>query len=314
MSESVEDNSIPTDAAVADNAIASPDQVLRLGMAGQGAVRWVAADVTDIVREVTRRLDLGPVAAAALGRSVAGAAMLLRLATKTPSRLVLDIRGDGPLRQVLVEVDQEGNVRATVGDPHADVPHLPNGKLAVGNAIGAGNLRVLREFGDGGSYHSVTELVSGEIGDDLTHYLNQSEQTNAAVLVGVLGRPTGVAAAGGVIIEALPDAPEAVLARLEGNLMRMAGVSWLLEEGGVDRVLGEALAGLDPQLLETAPLRYRCRCSRERLFNHLVMLPADDREYLAEEDGAIEANCVFCGNRYRFTAEELVPDEERQPS
>src|SRR5437588_9232724 len=83
----------------------APERRLQLGMAGSGALRWVAVDVTDIVREVRDRLDMTPVAAAAFGRAVAGAAMLLRLATKTPSRLVLDIRGDGPLRQVLVEVD-----------------------------------------------------------------------------------------------------------------------------------------------------------------------------------------------------------------
>jgi molecular chaperone Hsp33 len=294
--------------------VAAPERRLQLGMAGRGALRWVAADVTDIVREVRDRLDLTPVAAAALGRAVAGASMLLRLATKTPSRLVLDIRGDGPLRQVLVEVDEHGNIRGTVGDPRVVVPDLPNTKLAVGNAVGAGQLRVLREFGDGGSYHSHVRLVTGEIGDDLAHYLAQSEQSRSAVLVGVLGRKTGVAAAGGVIVEVLPGAPEEVVARLESNLAGMAGVSWLLEEGGVDRVLDAALAGLDRELKETGPLRYRCRCSRERLHQHLVLLSAQDRDYLAEEDGAIEADCVFCGNHYRFTPEELVADEERLPS
>jgi|ERR1700674_1364603 len=286
----------------------APERRLQLGMAGGGALRWVAVDVTDILREVRDRLDLTPVAAAALGRAVAGASMLLRLATKTPSRLVLDIRGDGPLRQVLVEVDEEGNIRGTVGDPRVVVPDLPNTKLAVGNAVGSGNLRVLREFGDGGSYHSHVRLVTGEIGDDLAHYLEQSEQSRSAVLVGVLGRKSGVAAAGGVIVEVLPGAPEEVVARLESNLARMPGVSWLLEEGGVERVLDTALAGLDRKLEETGPLRYRCRCSRERLQRHLVLLSAEDRDYLAEEDGTIEADCVFCGNHYRFTSKELAAE------
>lgn len=291
-----------------------PDQRLHLGLAGHGALRWVAADVTGIVREVRDRLDMTPVAAAALGRAVAGASMLLRLATKTPSRLVLDIRGDGPLRQVLVEVDADGNIRGTVGDPRVVVPDLPNTKLAVGHAVGAGNLRVLREYGDGGSYHSHVRLVTGEIGDDLAHYLEQSEQSRSAVLVGVLGRKTGVAAAGGVIVEVLPGAPEAVVARLESNLARMPGVSWLLEEGGVERVLDAVLEGLDRELKETGPLRYRCRCSRERLRRHLVLLSVEDRDYLAEEDGAIEADCVFCGNHYRFTARDLAAQDEEGQS
>lgn len=300
--------------AVVEGSQSVPEQRLQLGLAGNGALRWVAVDVTDIVREARDRLDLSPVAAAALGRSVAGAAMLLRLASKTPSRLVLDIRGDGPLRQVLVEVDQDGNIRGTVGDPRVAVPDLPNGKLAVGRAVGSGHLRVLREFGEGGSYHSHVQLVSGEIGEDLAHYLAQSEQSRSAVLVGVLGRQTGVAAAGGVIVEMLPGTPEAAVARLENNLAGMAGVSWLLEEGGMPRVLDALLAGFDREVKEVRPLRYRCRCSRERLQHHLVLLSADDRDYLAEEDGAIEADCVFCGNRYRFTPEELVPEDQSLPS
>ncbi|HVT57435.1 MAG TPA: Hsp33 family molecular chaperone HslO [Thermoanaerobaculia bacterium] len=290
------------------------EQRLQLGLAGRGALRWVAADVTDIVREVRDRLDLTPVAAAALGRAVAGASMLLRLATKTPSRLVLDIRGDGPLRQVLVEVDQEGNIRGTVGDPQVVVPDLPNAKLAVGTAVGSGRLRVLREYGDGGSYHSHVELVSGEIGEDLAYYLTQSEQSKPAVLVGVLGRKTGIAAAGGVIVEMMPGAPEETVARLERNVAGIAGVSWLLEQGGVEGMLDAVLAGLDREVKEARPLRYHCRCSRERLQQHLVLLSAEDRNYLAEEDGAIEADCVFCGNHYRFTAHELVPADEALPS
>jgi molecular chaperone Hsp33 len=283
------------------------DRRLQLGLAGRGALRWVAVDVTAIVREVTERLDLSPVAAAALGRSIAAAAMLQRLATKTTSRLVLDIRGDGPLRRVIVEVDQDGNIRATVGDPHVQVPDLPNGKLAVGRAVGAGHLRVLRELGDGGSYHSHVQLVSGEIGDDVAHYLEQSVQTRSAVLVGVLGRQTGVAAAGGIIVEILPGASEEVIARLERNVAAIAGVSWLLEEGGLEAALDAVLDGFERELKETAPLRYRCRCSRARLLETLVFLSDDDRQYLAEEDGAIEADCVFCGNHYRFTAEEVAP-------
>jgi molecular chaperone Hsp33 len=289
-----------------------PGKRLLHGLAGSGYLRWVAVDITDIVREVTERLDLSPVVAAALGRTIAGAAMLLRLATKTPSRLVLDIRGDGPLGQLLVEVDKEGNIRGTVGNPRVEVPDLPNGKLAVGHAVGVGQLRVLREFGEGASYHSCVELVNGEIGEDLSHYLAQSEQTRSAVLVGVLGRQSGVAAAGGLIVEVLPGAPPSVIERLEANLAGMSGISWVLESGGMEQAIDTVLAGLDREVKETQPLRYRCRCSRERLQQHLVLLPDDDREYLAEEDGAIEADCVFCGKHYRFTPEELRPEDSER--
>jgi molecular chaperone Hsp33 len=265
-------------------------------------------DLTDVVQEARDRRDLGPVATAALGRSMAGAALLLRLATKTPSRLVMEVRGDGPILRVLAEADQEGNLRGMVGDERVDVPHYENMKLAVGRAVGKGFLRVLREFEGGGSYHSQVELVSGEIGDDVAHYLAQSEQTRSAVLLGVLGKPSGVAAAGGMIVEVMPGAAEEVIAKLEDNIARIRGISELLEEGGTPHVVETVLAGLDREVKEVSPMRYRCRCSRERLLQHLVMLPAEDRDYLLGEDGKIDADCVFCGTHYLFTPEDLAAE------
>lgn len=277
---------------------------LRHGLAGGGTLRWAASDLGEVVETARARLDLSPVAAAALGRALSGAALLLRLATKTPTRLVLELVGDGPIRRVIAEADDLGGLRGMVGHQRVDVPHRPDGKLAVGHAVGEGTLRVLREH-PGGTYQSQVKLVSGEIGEDVAHYLAQSEQTRCAVLLGVLGRPDGVAAAGGLLVEVLPGAGEEVLSRLESNLRARGGVSWLLEEGGVDRVMEATLEGLEPEVGEERELTYRCRCSRRRLLRHLEMMSQDDLEYLREESGELQADCVFCGSVYRFTSDEL---------
>jgi molecular chaperone Hsp33 len=279
---------------------------LELGMAGNGAFRWAVADITDVMEELRDRFDLWPVPAAALGRCLAGAALLQRLSTKSPSRLMLEVRGDGPLLRVLAEADDEGNLRGIVGDARVQVPDWPGGKLGVGRAVGRGYLRVLREYEGGNSYQSQVELVSGEIGEDVAYYLSQSEQTRSAVLLGVLGKPSGVVAAGGMVVEVLPGAPEETVARLESNIAGIRGVSHLLEEGGAPHVVEQILAGLDRETKEVRPLRYRCRCSRERLREHLVLLSAEDRDYLREEDGSIKADCAFCATQYRFPPEELV--------
>ncbi|HSG38609.1 MAG TPA: Hsp33 family molecular chaperone HslO [Thermoanaerobaculia bacterium] len=281
---------------------------LELGMAGNGAFRWAVADITDVLEEVRDRFDLWPVPAAALGRCLAGAALLQRLSTKTPSRLMLEVRGNGPLLRVLAEADDAGNLRGMVGDGQVQVPDWPGGKLGVGRAVGKGYLRVLREYEGGNSYQSQVELVSGEIGEDVAFYLRQSEQTPSAVLLGVLGKPSGVVAAGGMVIEVLPGAPEDAIALLEQNIGKIHGVSHLLEEGGAEHVVERVLAGFDRVVKETRPLRYRCRCSRERLLHHLILLPAEDRNYLREDDGSIGADCAFCGAHYRFPPEELVPE------
>jgi molecular chaperone Hsp33 len=280
---------------------------LQLGLAGDGSLRWAVANVTDLVEEARGRLDLSPVAAAALGRCLAGAALLLRLATKTPARLLLEIRGDGPLGRVLAEADEEGNLRGMVGNPRVDLPSTPAGKLDVGTAVGKGTLRVLREYEGGGSYHSQVSLVTGEIGDDVAHYLEQSEQSRSAVLLGVLAKPFGVAAAGGMIVEVLPGAAEEKVSLLESNIASIPGVSHLVEAGGAGQVVETLLAGLDREVHETRLLRYHCRCNRERLLNHLVLLSDEDRDHLRSEEGTIEADCAFCGNRYVYTPAELVP-------
>jgi molecular chaperone Hsp33 len=296
----------PEESALSNETPTTAQGTLELGMAGNGAFRWAVADITDVMVEVRDRFDLWPVPAAALGRCLAGAALLQRLSTKTPSRLMLEVRGDGPILRVLAEADDEGNLRGLVGDGRVQVPDWPGGKLGVGRAVGRGYLRVLREYEKGNSYHSQVELVSGEIGEDVAHYLAQSEQAKSAVLLGVLGRPSGVAAAGGMVVEVLPGAPEETIARLESNIAGIRGVSHLLEEGGAEHVVEKVLAGFDREVKEVRPLRYRCRCSRERLLNHLTLLSAEDRDYLRADDGAIEADCAFCGTRFRYIPEELA--------
>lgn len=293
---------LPSETISQDRACAEGS--LEVGLAGGGWLRYGVADLGEVVEEARLRLDLSPIAAAALGRAMSAAVLLLRLAEKTPSRLVLEIRGSGPLGSVLAEADEAGNLRGMVGNPRVDLPHGEGGKLAVGAALGAGSLRVVREL-QGGSYASQVELVSGEIGLDVAHFLRQSEQTRSAVLLGVLTRPEGVAGAGGLIVEVLPGAPEEVLAALERNLAGIPGVSRLLEEGGRDQVLEAVLAGLDREAVDRRRLLHRCRCSRERLRRHLVMVPEDDLAEMVTDVGVVDAECVFCGARYVFPPDEL---------
>lgn len=278
---------------------------LRAGVAARGGLRWAATDVTAVTEEARRRLDLSPLAAAALGRALGGAAMLLRVAPRVPARLVLELRGDGVLGTVLAEADDRGNLRGTVTRPQAEIPHGAGGKLPVGRGIGSGFLRVIREQEDG-CYRSEVALVSGEVAEDLAHYLAQSEQIRSAVLLGVLARPGGVSAAGGLIVEAMPDADPETLGRLEDNLARLGAVSRHLEEVGLRGVIRRAMDGLEWEMLESRPLRYRCRCSRERLQRHLRLLGREEISALRASDEKLEAECLFCGVRYIFDPAELV--------
>jgi molecular chaperone Hsp33 len=290
------------------DGVGSTEGELEAGTAGAGDLRWVAVDITGPAEFIRDRLDLSPVAAAALGRCMAGAAMLLRLSAKAPLRLVLEVRGSGPIGKVMAEVDQEGNLRGLVGEPQVEVDHYANGKLAVGMAVGGGTLEVLREYEQPGvRYQSRVALVSGEIGEDLAHYLEQSAQTRSAVLVGVLARPEGVTAAGGLIVEVMPGASEGTIARLEANIERNREVSRILEQQGVPGVKEAILDGLVPHKRESHGLRYHCRCSRERFLGHLLGLSEEQLEELGLDTEVAQAECGFCGAVYLFQPSELKP-------
>ena len=271
------------------------------GLAGNGTFRWVAADLTLVLEEARRRLDLSPLASVALGRSLTGAALLQRLAFKVPARLILEVSGDGTLGSVRAEAESTGGMRGTVANPRVEGG---TGDFRIAGALGEGSLRVTRESA-GRRYTSQVSLISGELGDDLTHYLEQSEQVRSAILLGVLPVRTGIAAAGGLIVEALPGTDEDSLRQLETNINSLEGVSRQLEAGGVPRLLAGAFAGLDPEQLERFSLEYRCRCDRERLLSYLRALGTEDLSEVAEADGSCEAVCSYCGNRYLYRPREL---------
>jgi len=268
-----------------------------------------------VVEEARRRHGLSPTATAALGRAMTGALLLAQLLLKTPKeRITLRIEGTGPLGGLVAEADAAGNVRGYVRNPRAEVPLREDGKLNVGELLGAGVLRVDRSLPNGEVYTSTVPLVSGEIAEDLAHYLWQSEQIPSAVLLGVRVKGEGeVEVAGGVAIQVMPDTPEEVLSRLEANLAGLSGITPLLREG-LEAAVERLLAGLGFEWtdlkalgypLNEIPARFRCRCNREKALEALVFFTPEEREDMIVEDGGAEVVCHWCGEVYRFSPEEI---------
>lgn len=273
------------------------------GLAGDGSLRWVAVDLALPLEEARRRLDLSPISAVALGRALTAAVLVRRIALKVPSRVTVEVIGDGPIGRIVAEAEAGGGVRGLVGNPRIETP--ADGSMRLAPFVGKGTLRITRESVDR-RYTSEVELVTGEIGLDLAHFLEQSEQIRSAVLVGVLPASTGITAAGGLVVEALPGTPEEDLDRLERNLRGLEGVSQTLAAGGVAALERTAFDGFDLELLEDLPLAYRCGCSRERLGAQLATLAVDDVASLLDDDGICRAECSFCAERYEFSAAELT--------
>jgi len=285
-------------------------------LAGEGNLRVVAAETTDIVEEARRRHGLSPTATAALGRAMTGALLLAQLLLKTPKeRITLRMEGTGPLGGLVVEADALGNVRGYVQNPRAEVPLRQDGKLNVGELLGAGVLRVDRSLPNGEVYTSTVPLVSGEIAEDLAHYLWQSEQIPSAVLLGVRVKGEGeVEVAGGVAVQVMPGASEEAIGRLEANLAGIPGLTPLLREKGLEGTLEVLLAGLGFArtdlralgfLADEIPARFRCRCNREKALEALVFFTPEEREDMIVKEGGAEVVCHWCGEVYRFSPEEI---------
>lgn len=297
------DTSIPQTETVASTPDPTPGE-LRLGVAANGDLRWATVELTGPVEDARRRLDLSPIAAVAMGRALSSAALLLRFTTKAPGRLLFEVRGDGPLGKVLAEIDAEGQMRGLVGDAHVATPN--DGSMTIGWAVGQGLLKVTQES-ERGRYESQVELVNGEIGGDLVHFLEQSQQIRSAALLGVLPRPHGIAAAGGVLVEAFPGVPDHVLSSLEERIGALQGeISPVLEAQGTDGLLDAMFGDFDRQELERFPLVYHCRCSAEKLRQSLASLSTEDLMSACDDTGHCRAQCAFCGDEYVFDSRDLM--------
>ena len=156
-------------------------------------------------------------------------------------------------------------------------------------------------------YIGQTELVSGEIAEDITAYLATSEQIPSVCALGVLvERDWSIRAAGGYIIQLLPGVYDDEIDRLEECIKKARAVTECLDEGmSLEEILETTLTGFEIEVLDEYEVGYKCTCSRERTRGVLMSIGAEELRTIAEEDGQAEVNCQFCDNKYLFNKEEL---------
>ncbi len=283
------------------------DYIVR-ATAGDGSIRAFAATTRELVQHAREIHHTSPVASAALGRMLTAGAMMGSMLKGEKDLVTLQLRGDGPLQGMVVSADSKANVKGYVFNPNADVPDLLPGKLNVGGAIGEGYLSVIKDIGMREPYAGKIKLVTGEIGDDLTYYFAQSEQTPSAVGLGVLVETdTSIRRAGGFIIQLLPDATEETIDRLEKKLATVPYVTDLLDMGKTpEDILQMILGEFDLRILDKIPTAFYCNCTRERVEKALISIGREELEKMIHEDKKANLHCHFCGKEYDFTEDELV--------
>ena len=278
------------------------------GMTMDGFVKVVAIRSTEMVRRGAQIQKTAPNATAAFGRALTAASMMGNMQKVDNGSMTLQIKADGPIGTIVCVSDPQGNVRGYVSEPNVPLVEKYPGKLDVGATVGVnGTLTVIRDLQMKEPYVGSVELISGEIGDDVTAYFAQSEQTPTACALGVLiDTDTSVKVAGGYLLQLLPGAPDEVIDTLEKGIQRAGAVTKMLEEGMTpEDILGAVCGELGVVFMETTEVSYKCYCSRERVTAALISLGKKELGEIAQEGKPFPVECQFCDEVYTFTPEDI---------
>ncbi|HHU53102.1 MAG TPA: Hsp33 family molecular chaperone HslO [Clostridiaceae bacterium] len=283
------------------------DDYLVQATAKQGLLRCLAVRTTDLVKQVRNIHDLAPVSSVALGRLMSGALLMAADLKNEQDRLTLIIKSDGDISNVTTIATPDGKVRGYVIDPHAMSRYKSIGKLDLAQAVGQGNLTVIKDLGLKEPYIGSVELVSGEIAEDLASYYFYSEQVPTVIFLGVRLNQQGIAAAGGMMIQALPGVDDETLNWLEQRCVGFPDLSELIAEGISPHQLLDMLLGADAELeyLAETPVEYHCECNRDRMTRNLLLLGNTELTELSGDPDGITLNCHFCATDYHYSQAEV---------
>ncbi len=266
-----------------------------------GKVKMSAIRATETVREATRLHDLSPIASVALGRFMSGIQLMSTDLKHESDVISASIKSDGPLQGMTAVAKSTGTVKGFVNQPIVESLMNDKGKFDVSGAIGNGDLTIIRKQAGAKPYAGTVPLISGEIAEDLTYYLYQSEQIPTIVALGVLCDAEGVKHAGGIFIQTLPDGDdEETINYLEDRISGFPEISYLFEEGFDPAQILNLFIGEEIQYTNVKETKFECDCSREQMYSALVALSKDDLKELSEDENGIELVCEFCSSKYHF--------------
>ena len=291
------------------------------GMDKSGSFRVYMAVTTEMVEKAHELHGTSPLATHLLGRALTGTGLMGLMLREPGFKVTLQFKGDGPAQQVLCTAGSDGSVKGFIANPLVDLSAREDGSPDVGGALGIGVLTCIRDAGMKEPYVGKIDFVTGEIADDMTAYFWISEQQQTSVSLGVkLDENAEVKAAGGMIIQMLPDATEECISALEKWLPEMPKISELADkvsqdadgrsmESIMEEYLRAAFLGMPEEFqimpLDTLDIGWKCDCSEERLEQVVKSLGAKEISDMIEQDGQAELTCQFCGKSYHFDKEHL---------
>lgn len=273
-----------------------------------GSAFVIATDTTDMIAKAEQIHKTSAVNTAALGRLMTAASMMGDMLKSKDDSITLRLNGGGPAGSLIAVADSDGNARGYVQNPIVEIPLNENGKLDVKGTVGTnGYLYVMKDIGLKEPYVGQTEIISGEIAEDITNYFVSSEQTPSVCALGVLVNPDlTVAAAGGFIIQLLPFCPEEVIAKIEYAVQTIEPVTTMLSKGmTVDEIAQAAMKGLELSKLDESEIEYRCNCSKDKVESAIISTGRESLEEMINSGENTRVECHFCDKVYEFTPNDI---------
>ncbi|GAA0069125.1 Hsp33 family molecular chaperone HslO [Clostridium sardiniense] len=283
------------------------DKIIR-GTAKNGMVRFIGGITTNLVNEGTSLHECTPVASAALGRMLTACSLMGVQLKSDKEAITLKIDGGGELRGVTVTGHSDGSVKGFIGNSSVDLPLKENGKLDVSGAVGLnGLLYVIKDMGLKDPYVGQVPIYTGEIAEDLAYYFTVSEQTPSAVSLGVLvDKDLSIKAAGGFIIQMMPDADELLADIITYRLQEMKPITTLIDEGmTIEQIIEEVFEDMEPRILDNIEPQYKCDCSKERIEKALISIGEEELRNIYDDEKDEEIVCHFCNRKYKVTHDEI---------
>lgn len=283
-------------------------------MTRDGSARFLVINSRDMINAMREAHATSPTATAALGRTITAASMIGTMLPEESDTVTITFAGDGEAGKIIAVADYFGNVKGYIQNPLASPPKKPNGKLDVGAAVGAGTLSFVKCVGGGDLQTGMTEIVSGEIAEDIATYFALSEQIPTVLSLGVrVDKDYTCLAAGGILIQLLPFPEEATVDLIERNAAALSNISQLFELGMSNEDIAElALKDIPYDIFDTLEVEYRCDCSADRMRKKILSLDRKEIENMLDEqekegkDRSLTAVCRFCGSEYTYSEAELL--------
>ncbi len=278
--------------------MAHKDSVLR-AITDDGAFRVIAADTTATVREA---LAVQKAPSADVARTFADlltGAVLIRESMAPDNRLQAILQGDDPRMRMVADTHPDGATRGLI--------QLPEGTKEMPFAD-SGLLQVARTLHNGSLHQGVVRVPSsGGVSAALMAYMQESEQIVTVTAVGTHFASGEVVAAGGYLVQLLPEVAEGPLMVMTERLRAFEDIGPLLARGAAapETLLAETLYGMPYTKVGDRTVHFGCRCSPERLALSLASLPRSDIESLMEGGKTLEIECDYCRKKYDFTMQQL---------